>query len=309
MKKIILFNIIFSIIFLFLLECIGLVFYAKNLEQNFKFSNGKELVPLIKYTKARNYSTNDFLHLFTKTIPNNPSKRPVLVIGCSYVQGSGIKEEQTFSYKIFQKTNREVYKRGIPGGGIQLHLHQFETGEIQKDVPDAEYIIYVYTDYHLARLYEYQLDYIETIVNQRYKLKDEHLIKIRQPKIIFWYSSFCVKIIQQALQNIPRKKELDNFLLFNAVMQKMLYEAQKSYKNSKFVILLYPSTEVKYEKIPIMPESEIEKLEKMGFIVINAVNLTKLPIRTDEYRIEDRDHPNEKAWDAIVDNFVNQLKL
>ncbi len=309
MKKIIVCNLILFILALFLLEFVSMILYCKKIRIRFQMQNSKDLIQKIKYTKARNYSTDDFLHLFTKTMPKNPTKRPILVIGCSYVHGSGLEEEQTFSYKLFQKTNREVYKRGIPGGGIQLALHQFETGEIQKDVSDAEYIIYIYVDYHLQRLYDYQLDYVETLVNQRYKLKDNKLVKINQPKFPFYYSLFSVKTIQQAIEEIKTDKEIENYSLFNAVMEKLMKEAKNSYKDTKFIILLYPSGGIMFEDTPIMPQSEIENLKKMGFIVINAENLTTKPIRREEYRIDDHDHPNEQAWDAVIDNFVKTVKF
>lgn len=185
----------------------------------------------------------------------------------------------------------------------------FEKGIIQKQVPDAEYIIYVYCSYHIARLYSYQLDYLETEINQRYKLKKDKLVKINKPIFPIYYSSFLVKQIQEFIEKLSSMKEYHDYKLFNAVMAELLSQAKKNYKDVKFVILLYPSIDNINNKNKILHDYEVEKLKQMGFIVINAEDLTKEPIRNLEYRIDDRDHPAEKAWDAILPNLIKQLHL
>lgn len=245
----------------------------------------------------------------TQKIPLPPRKRPILFLGCSYVQGSGLKDEQTLPYKINKQTGRDCYKRGIAGGGVQLALDMFEKGLIKKEVPDAEYIIYVYCTYHIARLYTYQLDYLETEINQRYKLKNDKLVKVNKPIFPIYYSSFLVKQIQKFIEKKLSMHEYKDYKLFNAVMLELLSQAKKNYKGVKFVILLYPSAEFINTDNKIMSDSEIEKLKSMGFIVINAEDLTKEPIRKLEYRTPDRDHPAENAWDAILPELIKQLNL
>lgn len=308
MKKF-LYNLLFLLLILAFFEGIACLMYYNKTKEILEIKNNAGLIQKFRYTKAHNFTTEYFSHLFTKHISENSKKRPIVILGCSYVEGTGLKEEQTLAYKLFETTHRSVYKRGIPGGGIQLALHQFETGEMQKDVPDAEYVIYVYLDYHLARLYAYELDYLETEVNQRYKIRNGELIKIKQPKYPFYYSSFFVKKVQEKAEEISSFKEYGDYHLFNAVMKKLKEETSKNYKNSKFVILLYPSGDCMNTNNEIMPQEEISKLKEMGFTVINAEDLSTLPIRNEEYRIADKDHPNEKAWDAIVDNLIKTLKL
>ncbi len=309
MKKLIIWNIILLLLVLISIEIGSLVEYYNSTKALLALKNSAGLIQNFRYTLAHNFSTSYFSHLFSEHISVHSDKRPVLLIGCSYVQGSGLNENQTLAYKIFQKTNRSVYKRGIPGGGIQLALHQFETGEMKKSVPDAEYIIYVFIGYHIHRLFSYQLDYIETEVNQRYKLENGKLVKIRQPLFPYYYSLFSVKLIQKSIANKLSIKEYENYNLFNAVMSELLNQAKNTYNNSKFVILLYPSADIMNNNDSILPDNEINNLKNMGFFVINAENLTTLPIRKEEYRISDKDHPNEKAWDAIVDNLIKTLNL
>lgn len=136
---------------------------------------------------------------------NTSGKRPMLFLGCSYIQGTGLKDGQTLPYKLHKITGRDSYNRRIAGGGVQLALDMFEQGILQKQVPDAEYIFYVYCSYHIARLYAYQLDYLETEINQRYKIKNNKLVKIKKPVFPIYYSLFLTKEIQKYLEkNLPK---------------------------------------------------------------------------------------------------------
>ncbi|MGN0015463.1 MAG: hypothetical protein ACI37T_08610 [Candidatus Gastranaerophilaceae bacterium] len=315
MKKILTINIVSFILILCFAELIsGYQYYKKikdqlnlkhnaGLIQNFRYKLPiKDIYPYCYQVYFKNYISAD------KNTPP-PRKRPVLFLGCSYIYGSGLKDEQTLPYKIHKQTDRDCYKRGIPGGGIQLALDMFEKGIIQKQVPDVEYIIYVYVDYHISRLYAYQLDYLDTEVNQRYKLKNDKLVKINKPIFPIYYSSFLVKQIQKYIEKITRENEYTDYKLFNAIMAELLSQAKKNYKDIKFVILLYPSADLMNTDNENIPEHEIEKLKSMGFIVINAEDLTKEPIRNLEYRTPDRDHPAENAWDAILPELIKQLNL
>ena len=309
MKKVILFNIFILVFTLFCIEVISLFIYYQKVKSTLELKNNAGFIQEFRYTKANKYTTDYFSFLFQKHISENTSKRPIVLLGCSYAEGTGLEDEQNLSYKLFKKTSRSVFERAIAGGGPQLALHQFETGEMKQEVPDAEYIIYVYCDYHLNRLYGYQMDYISTEVNQRYKLKDNKLVKIKQPDFPFYYSFFFVKNIQQLIENYSTQNEYETYSLFNAVMSELLTQAKNNYNDVKFVILLYPSANLSHNTNEIMPQFEIEKLKSMGFIVINAEELTTLPIRREEYRIGDKDHPSEKAWDAVIDNLIKELNL
>ena len=309
MKKTIFFNIFILIFILIFIEVISLFIYYQKIKTSLELKNNAGLIQEFRYTKAHKFNTDYFSFLFSKHISENTSKRPIVLLGCSYAEGTGLEDEQNLSYKLFKKTSRSVFERAIAGGGPQLALHQFETGEMKQEVQDAEYFIYIFLDYHLNRLYGYQLDYLETEVNQRYKLKGNKLVKIKQPIFPFYYSLFFVKNIQQFIENKEAKLEYETYSLFNAVMSELLIQAKNNYNNVKFVILLYPSANFINNDEYLMPSFEIEKLKSMGFIVLNAEELTTLPIRREEYRIGDKDHPNEKAWDAVIDNLIKELNL
>lgn len=308
--KIILLNILILFAVAILFEGLNYVVYYFKTKETLELKNSAGFLQKLRYTKAQKFSTKNFEKYFTTNVYKNSEKRPILFLGCSYAQGIGLKNYETFAYKLSQKSQRTTYQRAISGGGIQLALHQFEVGEMKSAVPDAEYIIYVYLDYHISRLYSYQLDYIETEVNQRYKLSGKHLIKINQPIFPYYYSLFSVKNIQELIETVSSSKEYADFELFNAVMKELMSQAKKNYKDVKFAILLYPSANyIHSDNRDILPNYEIDKLKQMGFIVFDAEDMTELPIRSEKYRLNDKDHPNGKAWSAIVDGVVEHLHL
>ena len=78
------------------------------------------------------------------------TKKPVLIFGCSFAHGTSyLKNEQTVSFKIFDKTNRNVYNYGFPGCGAQ-HMLFFIRNIIPYDIPkkeDPAYALYIYITY------------------------------------------------------------------------------------------------------------------------------------------------------------------
>lgn len=123
------------------------------------------------------------------------------------------------------------------------------------------------------------------------------------------YSLFTVKNIQKLIEFYKSKNEYIDYELFNAVMKETLKQARENYKDVKFVVLLYPSADYIEDKEPVLQDFEVEKLKSMGFIVLNAEDLTDKPIRSLDYRIVDKDHPSEQAWDAIVPALIKKLNL
>ncbi len=98
-------------------------------------------------------------------------------------------------------------------------------------------------------------------------------------------------------------------------MEEIMNKSKDVYKNAKWVILLYPpKSHVNIKRYstddtPLMDEDIMETLEEMGYIVLNAEDLTDKPIRNLEYRSIDGDHPNEKAWDAVVPALIKELGI
>lgn len=82
-------------------------------------------------------------------------------------------------------------------------------------------------------------------------------------------------------------------------------EKQKQFPNAKFVIIIYPTPE---EEVS-MPDFVKEKLNKLGYIIIDAKQLTDRPIGSYEYRQDDNEHPSAEAWKLIAPGLIKTLKL
>ena len=92
---------------------------------------------------------------FKEPIFRNKDLKPIVLFGCSFAFGFGIDDEQTFSYKLSKYTNRTVYNRGLCGGGIQHVLYQLRREDFYKEIPEPEYVIYLYISNHIRRMYKY----------------------------------------------------------------------------------------------------------------------------------------------------------
>lgn len=235
-------------------------------------------------------------------------KRPVLFFGCSFTHGSMLDNNQTLSYKISKLTGRTTYNRGFPGAGPQLMLLQLQDPHFYKEVPDAQYIIYTFIWDHILRLYSYNNCISPTPegnyeINPRYELKNGKLQKVK-PAYLFFYRSFLIKKIQYY---IKQEKALDRkqyFALFLAILKESQKLAKTHYKNVKFVILLY-----KDSGGAIFDESQIKAIEKEGFIVIDAEKLVGHELMSSKYRVADKEHPSEQAWNEIAPKLIKELNL
>lgn len=235
-------------------------------------------------------------------------KRPVLFFGCSFTYGSMLENNQTLSYKISKLTGRTTYNRGFPGSGPQLMLLQLQDPQFYKEVPDTQYIIYTFIWDHILRLYAYNNCIAPTSegnyeINLRYRLKNGKLEKVK-PGYLLFYRSFLVKKIQYY---IKQKKSMDKeeyFPLFLKILKESQSLAKKHYKNPKFVILLY-----KDSGGAIFNESQIKAIEKEGFIVIDAEKLVGHELMSQKYRMPDKEHPSEQAWNEIAPKLIKKLNL
>ena len=268
----------------------------------------------LKYTLPKKFDINDYSVRFRATEGTKKNKRPIIFIGCSYTVGEGLSDTQKIDYKISKLTGRTTYSRAISGGGPQMALFQFKKGMIKKDIPDAQFIIYTYVPDHAYKTLEYRLSYLSTRLNLRYEKNHNHQLSEVKPFLPILYSSFLVKTIQNNITDYKIEKlnkEGKTFETFNLIMSELMKYSKKEYPDSKFIILEYPDHYIKLSKLksPNFTKEEKKYLESLGFIVINAEELTGKNLYSLEYRAEDKDHPNEKAWDEIAPKLIKKLNL
>lgn len=231
------------------------------------------------------------------------NKRPLLFMGCSYTYGWGLNNNQLLSTKMSKLTHRVAYNRGIAAAGAQHIYYQLDRDDFYKEVPDAEYIIYTFIHDHIDRLYKYQFAFFGVEANLRYKVKNQKLEQVK-PLFLPMYSLYTVRRIQSDIEQKEVANQEKSFDLFLTIMKDSLKLAKKHYKNVKFVILTY-----KDPSNTTLSEQEIDALKKAGFIVLDAEKLVGHELTSKEYKVEDGDHPSEKAWDEIVPKLSKTLSL
>ena len=229
---------------------------------------------------------------FRKAENTNSKKKPILIFGCSFIWGSDLDDNQTFSYKLGQMTKRPIYNRARMGWGLQHMLYQLQQDEFYKIVPKPEYIIYVYISGHESRLTTPVSPTFPNCYYIFYKMKKGKLITQRRT---FYTDKF---LLQHFYKNKYSNSQIFDMLPY-FIEAKNIVEKRWG-KDVKFVVLFY---EKMYD------ENFIKELNKLGYITINE---QELPISASDvkYHLSETDnHPNEKAWDEIVPFLVKSLDL
>lgn len=243
-----------------------------------------------------------------KPVGLNYKKAPIVLFGCSYTYGEGLKDNETISYKISELSKRPVYNRACLGWGLQHILYQLRRKDFYSYTKIPEYFIYILIDNHLSRLFRYQFPPPYGYALLRYKLVGDNFEEIHPFLINFW-GMYSINYLQEMFLNqvlMSPYNEVKNL----DYSYKMLRESKKlladNYPNSKFVILVYRES-------PVMFIDNVEiknKLIKEGFIIIDSDELTPhLVLKEKNYKGLDSLHPSAKAWDAIAPGLVQKLGL
>ena len=234
-------------------------------------------------------------------IYKNSRQRPIILFGCSFAEGAELEDNQTPCFKISQLTGRSCINRAKGATGTQFMYYQLKNNDILKEIPEADYIIYIFIWDHLKRLYNYQVNPLIDMFNLRYKNKNGKLEEIK-PIFKPLYSSFFIKRLLNNKVYNDAIKEGFTFSLFNKIMKESTEIIKTKYPNSKFIMIEFPDIEKKN-----LPESEIKELESLGITVVKAKDLIENDyIYNDKYWTEFKIHPSETAWNAILPKFTEK---
>lgn len=316
-KNILLTNLILTIVIFFIIEIIAFGFFKLKYTNIIKFqSKGaenpqefiKENTPHYSFPKKFNYTrVEDEAKTYKSDI--TAKKRPIVTIGCSYTYGCGLEENQTFAYKLNKITGRTTYNRGIPASGPQLVYRQISDKNFKSQIPESEYIIYTFIYSHLNRQFRSLIAPFSSDIDLNYSLKNDTITEKRHP---FWfmYWSFAVKTyLEFELEYVPKNE----WLLFYKTMEASVNEMKKKYPNCKFVLLEFPDANFCWGKEAKdkrkLTNQQISQLEELGIIYINSMELVGHDFCESKYRVEDKDHPSELAWNELLPNLVEKLKL
>ncbi len=276
--------------------------YIKRYKQDFK-------IILFDEVYRKKSETNYFRDFITN---ENTGKNPILIFGCSFGYGYLLNDEQSFSYKLSKYTGRSVYNRSISSLGIQYFPYIMEHYNLEKEIKNPEYIIYVMINNHVYRLYRQIMNTTEPYLDIMYKIDiiggKTGLKEITLPKkfkYIYFFPiirDFNVRLIGFLFGKSDKDRNFDFTKLHFLEAQKIV---KKKFPNAKIIILLYEED----SNCPYLETPRWQELKKEGFIVINSYELTNVHLYEDKYKILNDPHPNEKAWDIIVPALTKRLNL
>ena len=315
MKKNYLFLITNIIVFLFLILSVEIIIWV---QENKHLRNLGVFPPSIQRLKFHPGVKNFKFDPKTFPTPENGwgrpvegleyNKRPIVIFGCSYAYGYSLNNEQTFSYKLSKLAKVPVYNRAWTGWSVQHMLYQTKLDEIYKQIPEPEYVIYVYINDHIRRLYLLSFSSWNILAdeqNLRYKEKNGELIEIKnnnpilkQIKRLYFVNKIHHLFVNKFILNEKNKKNCYDFAIKHFTEAKK--EMQKHWKNTKYVIFFYEDDKQNnYLK---------ENLKKAGFIIISSCNLTKENLKSSKYLL-DNHHPREEAWDLLTPLIMKKLDI
>lgn len=231
---------------------------------------------------------------------NNKVSSPIIISGCSFTYGYGLKSTESFQFFLSEQTKRPVYNLGVIGGGLREALYILLTPNIRskllKDDNHIKYFIYTYIPSHKKRLYA---NYRMHVPNFKYDDSFSSLTYYQDylnnktcfiPELMHLYANYFI----------------DNdkaFKLIKLYFKKINSIINKNFNNynekTKLVIFIYGDED----------NFNWDELKKDGIIIIKLKDISDINFQTEEYTISDNIHPNAKAWEVIVPALVKELKL
>lgn len=293
--------------------------YAPVLESLSKVSEQDKdflyrISPHYRFVKKFSYDrVREHLTLRVHVSTSETKKRPIITMVDSFADGVGLEYNQTFAFKLNKYTDRTTYNRSLSGFGTQHVYRQLIDEKFKSEVPDAEYIIYVFIRNHIYRITRDLFCPCGYDVELRYVLKNGNLVEKKHP-FAFLYPSFLVKVYLEETNKIATMKEVeDGFPLFLKLLEASVNQMHKLYPNSKFVCLDFPeggactaeNSKGGYE----LDAETIKKIEALGIIYVDVAELVGHNFCGSKYRIEDNQHPSGLVWDELVPELVKKLNL
>ena len=234
---------------------------------------------------------------FRYTKCNEQSKNAYVFLGCSFVFGEGVSDEETLPYYFSKKMDFKynVFNYGVSGKGSNTALSILNTG-LNKDIKYEHFFFSLISDliYRNFRLYH---------PNDIFLFVDNKVKKVSYPYFklvdIFKRSYIFRKVFLPQIENYNRKFH-DYYMIKSLEYMNKIVEEQY---NSKLTILVWPD---KYNKLDRYSKIFMKKLKETD------LDLVFLPEyfndKGKEYRIENDVHPTAKANEEIAEILYNHIK-
>lgn len=241
----------------------------------------------------------------------NKSKNPVIIFGCSFAFGHNLNQNETFSYKLANYTDRTVYNRAYGGQGIPFFYYQLNDEALMKTFPsNSEYIIYVFIRDHInrnLRLFSWEMYNLKLI---NYKLKNNKLKLVNNNNIFSYLNYFyLVKYIKSIIYGFEIKNRDKKEKLFFKYIEESDKIIKEKFPQAKFVILyMYDPVDTNFDdSFDFNYLYEVVKNINPNIILLNSTKLCP-SLTSVNYWLKDG-HPNAKAWDLLVPEISKKLEM
>lgn len=244
----------------------------------------------------------------------NYSKKPIVILGCSYAYGHGLKKDESFPFLLSNLTERPVYNFATCGDELLSsfsHLEKYlqDSKNERNNIKNSEYYIYVYMHDHIVRdIQPWRLcKFYNNFYPQNYiynKIFNVYLFKYIYTRIKL------IKMLQNYPYEIKRSKNHLKQIILNS--NKRIKEISP---NSKLIILIYDEKlqdnldpdYIKY--VSDIINSDIwEDLSKNGIEIIHSKDIIGFDFNKD-YKLDvdiDGWHPNKRSWEKLTPLFVDK---
>ena len=241
-------------------------------------------------------------------------KKSILVFGCSFAKGTNPDYKGNLNYVLNKYTGRTIYNRAFNGFGPAPMLWQVRNEKFYDGIKnEPEYILYVFVTYQPERIIpEKWGNSSSRPIYVGYNEKDGKLVENKSPLLLLCRFNFMKKLIinhyNEQYYTEGGKEKLFNLFKLHLLESKAVLE--KKYPNAKFIIIKYPmGSDTLREEAQFFYETELwNDFEKSGFKVYDLKDEIKVDLTDKEYLLPDL-HPNQKAWELVIPQFVKDLKL
>lgn len=240
-------------------------------------------------------------------------KNPIILFGCSYSYGHGLRKEETFPFYLSKITERPVLNFSGCGSEIissyQNFLKYKEFNIPQTLIKNSDYIIYIYMFDHVNRLI-----HIRYFYNKYNDIFEPSGLEKSLSKIPLFRYLLAAYRLQKVFQKYPNSKEAARIM--KKVIILYFKNSERYAPNAKKIIILYD------EKIPdfysvadiiylheLMNSPIWKEIEKETDIkVLHSKDITGF-LFDKHYKIE-KDiagwHPNARAWQVFTPKFAKE---
>ncbi|MCR5261725.1 MAG: hypothetical protein K6C94_07800 [Candidatus Gastranaerophilales bacterium] len=318
-KKIICINLIVIFVVLCVIEILCFQTYKRIYTPLFEaqlknFKNREEIRKLleIRYHKAKKFVYEERIANCLPKVYKGNKKGGIVTIGCSYTEGAGLEENQSFAYKLNQLTGKTTYNRGISATGTQYVYRQLADKNFKKEIPEVDYVIYTFIYDHFYRLFRDYVTYGNSNLHINYYLNDKN--ELREGKHPFWflYTFYTTRLISEYKEQRSYDEFDEKYAVFLKLIEESIKEMKKNYPNAKFILLEVPQGSMCLSDYQAgteeLTKEQIKDIEDLGAIYVNAEKLVGHQLRdTEKYRMPDKDHPSERVWDEIAPALVKKF--